>query len=73
MCSDIVEVSDDGQKFLLPPYKRSPLCGLTEKNQVHFTEGLPVFAGVFDDLLTCFQPNGPKGMSSHNRLLNPSL
>ncbi len=72
MCSDIVEVSDDGQKFWLLPYKRPVLCGLTETNQVHITEGLPVMAGVFNDLLTCFQPNGPKGISPYQIETDPS-
>ncbi len=62
-CCGMVDVSDDGKQFWLPPHRRPVLCELTKTNQIHMTEVLPIIAIVFNKLLTCFQTNGPKGMS----------
>lgn len=55
---DVVDVNKEGDKFSLKSAKRQFLCN----GSLVGSTFLPMFAVVFDQLLECFKPDGPRGI-----------
>ena len=59
-CANILEVDKTGSedRFFLPP-KRIPF--LTNKENAGVSHMVPMFAGVYEDVVKCFPKDGPRG------------
>lgn len=57
---EIVEVDKSGQKFWIPSHRKKALS--VDSSLLLYSTNLPVLSSVYENLASCFHPEGPRGV-----------